>query len=133
MTQAQPDGTTDPGVVLVRRLADISPSVASLLQEHLEDNDEVLPTLFLGEVEKWFERAYRRRESAPETFIEAKAVGRALGDAFSKGDDTTRNFIAVGFVEMLPNQVQEERACIEELPDSLRNELQRMESWSPRE
>lgn len=130
--QSQSDGRSAPGTVLVQRLADHSPFVASLLQGHLEDNDEILPTLFLGEVGKWFEKAYQKRISAPGDFAETIAVVQILEDAFSRGDDAMKNLIAVGFVEMLLNLAREDRDCIDELPDSLRSELERMGSWCPK-
>lgn len=131
--QSRSDGKPAPGAVLAQLLADHSPSVAFLLQGHLEDNDEVLSTLFLGEVERWFESACLNRISAPGEFAEAIAVTQVLGDVFSHGDDVIRNLIAVGFVEMLLNLAWNDSECIDELPDSLRNELERMKSWSPKE
>lgn len=132
MMQSQSDDKPATGTVLARLLADHSPSVAFLLRGHLEDNDEILPTLFLGEVEKWFELACQNRISDPDDFADAIAVTQVLGDVFLSGDDAVRNLIAVGFVEMLLDLTRKDRDCIDELPDSLRSELERMKSWSPK-
>jgi hypothetical protein len=86
---------------LVARLGAI-PLIDAVLAEHVEDNDEVLPYLFLADVTRWL-TAYA--EVAEPTATERKAadsVIEVLDDEGAAGDDETRYLIVGGFLENLP-------------------------------
>ncbi len=118
------------GAQLAEDLARESPAAAALLREHREDNAGVLPTLFLGDLARWFLEACRNRDEDRPRYDEARAVVNLLGWRFANGEEPLRNMIAVGFVEMLPYPGEPERDCVALLPEPLRTERARMESWS---
>lgn len=120
------------GAELAGDLARESRTVAALLREHWEDNGEMLPTLFLGDLARWYVEAWMNRDDEPQAYEEATRVLRLLGDRFKNGDQTLQNTIAVGFVEMLPYPGEDGRGCVADLPEPLRAERVRMESWTPR-
>lgn len=119
------------GAQLAEDLARESPAAAALLREHREDNAGVLPTLFLGDLARWFLEACRNRDEDRPRYEEAHAVVTLLGRRFANGEEPLRNMIAVGFVEMFPYPGEPERGCVDLLPEPLREERARMESWSP--
>lgn len=119
------------GSVLVDKLAKVSPTVEAMLQEHQEDYGETLATLFLGDLAQWYVEAWLNRHSDRTAFLEAQRVVDELSRRFVDGPEPVQNTIGVGFLEMLPYRGQEGRDCVAELPEPLRAELARMESWSP--
>ena len=58
------------GAELARDLARESPTVAALLRQHLEDNEEMLPTLFLGDMARWYVAAWKHRDEERRARLE---------------------------------------------------------------
>lgn len=125
------DETLTVGRSLAAQLADASSRVAELLREHIEDNDEVLPTIFLGDVAKWFVEACAARAGQQVDIDEARRVVSILERDFVGASETVTNMIAVGFVEMLPVPNAAGSECVNELPRPLQDEYIRMQNWYP--
>ncbi|MDP8927779.1 MAG: hypothetical protein M3O70_04160 [Actinomycetota bacterium] len=119
------------GAELATDLARESPTVAALLREHWKDNEEMLPTVFLGDLARWYVEAWTHRDEERRAYEEAIRVVDRLGSHFENGDPPLQNTIAVGFVEVLPYPGEDGRGSVEGLPEPLRAERARMESWTP--
>lgn len=105
---------------LVRDLVDAEPELDSVLQEHLGDNDELLPHLLLGDVTRWLEK------SGPNA-----AVLAVLEHHMAAGDDAVQNVVAASFLENLVAGEPADDAIRAALGPRLRAELDAMESWTP--
>ncbi|RYB94824.1 hypothetical protein EUA93_10965 [Nocardioides oleivorans] len=82
---------------LTNRLVSEASELKLLLDAHLEDQEgEILPYLFMGDVASWLDEQSRKQ---PER---ASAIARWLEGEFAEGDFDVRNLIDVGIVEMLP-------------------------------
>ncbi|MGH3979215.1 MAG: hypothetical protein ACRDRZ_09480 [Pseudonocardiaceae bacterium] len=104
--------------------------MAALLREHREDNEEMLPTVFLGDLARWYVEAWTHRDEERRSYEEATRAIARLGSRFMNGDLPLQNTIAVGFVEVLPYPGEDGRGSVEDLPEPLRAERARMESWT---
>lgn len=72
-------------------------SLMSVFEEHLKDQDgEVLPHLFMADVERWAEDALT---TSPEA---VKRVLVCIEDEYNGPDDDVREVIAASFLEHLP-------------------------------
>lgn len=84
-------------VAFVGSAAHRFPGLMMLLQEHLDDYEELLPHVFLGDVTRWVAaRALPPRDPEVEqllAFIEAR---------FAQGGEHEREMISVSFLENLP-------------------------------
>ncbi|HXH78957.1 DUF7674 family protein [Nocardioides sp.] len=72
------------------------PEFLPVLAEHIDDHDELLPYLLLGEVARWAHDAVSHdagRVAELSTWLERR---------FDRADEVVQNLIAVGYVEMLP-------------------------------
>lgn len=77
------------------------PLLRPMLQEHLDDQEgEVLPHLFMADVERWLEREVLNRPAQSQT--EIAALLAFLEEAFVTGDEEIRNVISASFLEHLP-------------------------------
>lgn len=81
----------------VRMLARLDPSFEDLLQEHMEDNGELLPHVFLGDFGRLLlTLADASRDLTPKL----EAVAAILEEGMS-GDESVQEMIAVSFLESL--------------------------------
>lgn len=81
----------------VYSLVDSVPDLAPILREHLEDNNgELLPHVFFGDVTRW---AVRQDERDAESI---DALLATLEIDYANGDDAVRELIVVSFLENLP-------------------------------
>ena len=87
-------------VGVVGGLVDANPWLMPILQEHLDDNDGVLPHLFLGDVERWAEAEVTSRGDSEEL----QSVLAFLENQFAKGHPHVQELIAVSFIELLPDE-----------------------------
>jgi hypothetical protein len=90
----------------IERLVRAFPELQHTLDEHLKDNDELLPHLFYGDVSRWFvERCLANDERAAEfaQWLEGEFEGKvdSLEDQL-QGRESVDNLISVSFVENLP-------------------------------
>ena len=109
-------GTDD----LARDLGAAAPGLDALHREHLEDYDELLPHVFLGDVTRWL------TTGAPGPA--AASVLAVLERHWTAGDEAVRNAIAVSFLENLEPGDAAVRAA---LGPGLQAELLAIESWMP--
>jgi hypothetical protein len=122
------DDAPDPhGPPLAEALAASSARAADIVREHIEYYDEVLPTVLLGDVARWYWKELAQRSSEAPAARSAAAV---LGEMYT--GEPMETIIATGFLEGLPRPDEDGRDVVEELPGNLREELRRMEAWRPR-
>lgn len=84
----------------VRELVSIEPELEAELSEHIDDNDGVLPHLFMGDVARWAVRS-------GSTVVGKPRLERLLGfleDAYGDGTSDTANVIAASFVEFMVDE-----------------------------
>lgn len=93
------------------------------MREHAEQLGEVLPTVLLADVARW----YVTEADRPTAGRVAAAVGRLFG----RGDDTMRAVVASGFLEQLPRRDEPCREVMRRLPRPLRRELDALEHPGP--
>lgn len=73
------------------------PELLPELGEHLSDNEgEVLPHVFMAQVERWAEQILTERRPLVERLLEELEKG------YDRGGEPVRNLIEVSFVENLP-------------------------------
>jgi len=81
-------------------LARLFPDVASVLSNHLADNDELLPHVFMGDVTRYV-------LSDPPS---RQALVNHLDEALREGGTDLQELVAVSFVENLESSEELERA-----------------------
>ena len=91
------------------------PELASLLQEHIADYDEILPHVFMADVARYVLTEERGR---------VQIVSHLDGSLRDQGNDI-QNLIAVSFVENLATNEDLERALTGVEASALRNEWSR--------
>ncbi|GAA4797196.1 hypothetical protein GCM10023200_36730 [Actinomycetospora chlora] len=91
------EGTAE---VLSRVLVDAGAPTAALAREHAERFGELLPTVLLADLARWYVAAVTGPVTGSRAVADRVAVG--LAEAFRDGDGTTRAVIATGFLETLP-------------------------------
>jgi hypothetical protein len=106
-----------------------SPKATEIVRDHVEYYDEVLPTILLAEIGRWF-ASTASDPDGPDGREAARAV-RAVSDLYECGNESMRNIVATGLLEALPQPHEDGREVVERLPPALRDELRRMENWTP--
>lgn len=110
-----------------RDLAVAIPELKPILEEHVKDNDEVLPYVFLGAyVWPWFESLCN--SGTDQGLHLCRQYTTALEVELARHNEETSNLIGVAFLEWLTKGHRREsiRAL---LPPLLSEELERMENW----
>ncbi|TWT96121.1 hypothetical protein Pla108_32030 [Botrimarina colliarenosi] len=116
MTQDSEDYKTPPeGVAFVEDLVERFDDLRTIFQEHVADNDEILPHLFMGDVTRYVLSGGSQRQE----------LVRHLNDALRTGEEYIENLIAVSFVENLESEEELERALRDAQADALREEWRR--------
>jgi hypothetical protein len=123
----EPDRRT--GKILSEAIGHSSPHGAEIVADHVEQFEEILPTVLLGRVGHWYWEAVRR---GSEDSADAMSAARALGALFGQGDEMLDTDISTGFLEVLPHPHEDGRFVVDRLPQNLQDELRRMEAWRPR-
>jgi hypothetical protein len=102
------------------------PEFAAAIDEHVADNDEMLPHVLFGDLTRFVIDGYQRGDN--------DLVRRALAfldNALREGDDAVQNLVGVSFVENVgpwdPNQAH----FIASWPDGLRLEAEQQRDWRP--
>lgn len=84
------------------KLVEEFPELQPAFQEHLEDHGgELLAYVFLADVERWAEKHVTTDP------VRVKELLRWLDKAYLEGDCEVQNWIALGFVEVLPRPREE--------------------------
>jgi hypothetical protein len=86
-------------VAFIGALVGAHPWLLPILQEHIDDNDGVLPHLLLADVERWAEAQIEANGADDDRL---RALLGYLEDAFGSGDAEVDELIAVSFLELLP-------------------------------
>lgn len=107
-------------------LRSASPTAARVVDEHRQYFDEILSTVLLADVGRWYRAALA--SGSPDDAVLAVA---ALAELYARGDDGIETVIVTGFLEALPHDGEAERWVVERLPTVLREELRKMEDWRP--
>ena len=120
-----------PAVDLIRKLAQTSPGLSGLVDEHVADNDEILSTLVLSDVARWYSASYAEQGSDPARYTDAQEVVDRLGEAYEESEGDLRNTIAVGLVEAWIPGDKSLPDFYDRLPEPLRREIVKMINWRP--
>lgn len=121
---AADDERPDPRIALAltRALLDTEEPAAEIVREHAAQFGEVLPTVLLADLARWYTRAV----DDPTDRASAGRVVGALRREFARGDDTMRAVIATGFLEALTSE-EAGGDMTRQLPRRLRRELEAMQ------
>ena len=105
-------------------VAATSSAAAEMVRVHEAEHGEILPTLLLDKIGQWFVDTLGQ---------DADAVRAAEGvnELLERGDEDIQTIVVTGFLEALPQPDDEGREIVDQLPPPLREELRRMESWTP--
>lgn len=106
-------------------LRESSPAAADVVRDHVEYFDEVLPTVLLAEIGRWYRSTVSTKDT-DDGRAAALAV-QAASDLFEAGNQSMRDIVATGLLESLPQPHEEDREVVDRLPTALREELRRME------
>jgi hypothetical protein len=102
LPEADPPAVYSAGVVrLLLRTAAISPELAGMLREQVEDDDELLLHLLMGDLCRWAEE----RAATHPSDAHLRALLEVLESEFSRRDDQVDDAVAVSFVEHLDDAV----------------------------
>lgn len=112
-----------PMISTVLRLVDAIPDLRDAYEEHVSDNDEVLPHVFFGDVARYLRQAcleYRSSRAAPpSSWQAAEDILRFMEREWVAGPEVVRELIHVSLLE---NLVTGEDEC-DELESFLGPEL----------
>jgi hypothetical protein len=92
---------SDSASALVKNLVQRVPKLDALYQEHLKDNDELLPHVFMGDVTRFVVAAAAAGSARPKDWAEAQRVVALLEEALASKEPSVENLIAASFVENL--------------------------------
>ena len=89
----------------VRELATLSPQLSRLMKVHLEDFDELLPHLYMADVERHAEDLWTQRvsDTSGGAQAELQRIIEKLEEGFITGDPDLHDLIAASFLEHLPH------------------------------
>jgi hypothetical protein len=102
------------------------PEFAAEIDEHVVDNDEVLPHVLFGDLTRFVLDAHMRGDD--------DLVRRALAfldHALREGDDMVQNLVGVSFVENVGPWDPDQAQFIASWPDALRVEAETQRDWRP--
>lgn len=110
-------------VAFVGSLVHRCPWLLPVLQEHLDDQEgEVLPHLFMADVERWAEREIAASRTAEGSHL-ASVLAVVDAELHDAGDTEIGELITVSFVEHLPYPGEPNAAIRELLPPALQRAL----------
>lgn len=89
-------------VELFEKVVSVSPRFGDTMEEHLKDNDELLPHLLMSDLLRYVGGKLTACESRNR--IEVQDILAVLETAFTSGNSETENAIAVSFLENLETE-----------------------------
>lgn len=116
-------------VAFVKDLAGRFSGLAELLKEHARDNSgEILPHVFFGDLTRYVLSLHTAAAGAGESGSrrELREILNLLEGAFSAGDPSLQELIAVSFLENLPDPGEDGSQIRSLLGKALSAELSRM-------
>lgn len=102
------------------------PEFGDAVDEHVADNDEVLPHVSFGDLTRFVLAAHHDGDR--------ELVSRSLAfleRALREGDNGLQNLVAVSFVENVGPWDKSQERFIESWPEALRLEARRQREWTP--
>jgi hypothetical protein len=87
-----------PGATLVASLAEESPGLSRIVHEHLEENEDILPSVVLRKVATWY--ANTRPDETAET-ADVEHVMQRLADAYRGADADLAQTLEAGLIHPL--------------------------------
>ncbi|MDD7942045.1 hypothetical protein PHK61_26875 [Actinomycetospora lutea] len=112
-------------LTLARVLVDAGPDTAELVREHGDQFDEVLPTVLLADLARWYVAASLGPVAGSRAVADRVVV--ALAQEFRDGDDVARAVIATGFLAALPAPGELGHEVVARLPRRLGREVAAMQ------
>jgi hypothetical protein len=104
---------------LIEKLVSISPNLEELYREHIDDYDELLPHVFMGEITRNLVEEFSKSTISEE----ALEVLHTIESSFVNGGDSIEELISVSFVENLVGLNPQEDAIRRYLGKALTKEL----------
>lgn len=119
------DDMTDPAQDFVAELVAEHDGLEPLLEEHKEDNGEVLPHVFFGDLTQWVVDQHLSADADPTELVPLLThLERGMAD----GTDEVKELIAVSFVENLPYPDEDGADIVDRLGPALTAELETQRS-----
>jgi hypothetical protein len=115
---------------LIDALAAHSPELHRLLGEHVQDNHELLPHIFFGDVTRHFEKLWQMR-SDPIASTEIRRILGLLEQGLATGDEEVENVIAASFIENL-FELWNDPELEALIGPKMKSELKKMREWHVR-
>ena len=115
---------------LVRQIAARFPGLIPILEEHLKDNEEILPHVFFGDLTRYIESLHSMGEVTGSP-AELSAILQCLEDAFATGDTELQELVSVSFLEHLPQATEPGAELRKMLGENMRRQLHVIEAWRP--
>ena len=102
------------------------PEFSDAIDEHVADNDEVLPHVLFGDLTRFVLKA--NDDGDDELVRRALAF---LDGVLREGDDGVQNLVGVSFVENVGPWDPTQAAFIASWPEALRLEAEQQRDWRP--
>ena len=118
---------------LFRRIAMAVPGFKTVVDEHLRDNERLLPHLLMADLLRYIGSHFTQSPTGaalPPTAVELKTILQALDKAIESTNSEVENTIAVSFVEGIESEPFFGRLA-PLLGPNLRAELERQKAWQP--
>lgn len=104
-------------------LLEAVPELEPVYKAHIDNNDEVLEHVFMGDVTRFAEQIYA---GDPESECLARLL-KFLDDAFATGDEMVQELVSVSFLENLSRDQESYEGIRDRLSESLARELSNYE------
>ena len=87
----------------INKLITVAPELEILLHEHVEENGEVLPHIFMADVTRYLVNLVTRVNETNDPSSESKILSllSCLEESLVVGDERVRNVVEVSFIENL--------------------------------
>ena len=105
----------------VADLCAADPALTHVLDEHVADNDQFLPHVFMADVTRWL-----CADRGPGT---VRNVVRVIADHFERGESDVRDVILASFLENLEPDAAPDQAVLRELPLGLTAARRDIDRW----
>jgi hypothetical protein len=106
----------------IEELLNVEPALREVFDQHIRDNGEVLPHVFMGDVTRFVISAAARRNSADPTL--PKLI-HFLETRFAVAGEDIKNLISVSFVENLVGEDEALGVLVPMMGPYLREEVER--------
>ncbi|WP_460700757.1 DUF7674 family protein [Nocardia thraciensis] len=80
----------------IEQLAGIEPEIRPIIAEHIRDNNEMLPTILMGDIARWVVGVVRDSDDPQQRLA---AFFTKLEDGWGDGQNAVSDLLAVSFVE----------------------------------